>query len=129
MHSSLTLSNIPIRGLHRLDFPGPGLAAISARPEREIEISVRARPNERYKILAKAIFFFDFGQDHLILSDFKIGPFSCLHIINGLFADDLFFRFSIDCFPLNFIKRTSYYRNKKKNCKTGYTLRLKLPSI
>ena len=79
------------RGLHEPDFSGPArTSAISARPgparpEIEIESSVRARPSHFF------FFFFDFDQDRLFLSDFKTGQFSCLHIINVLFADDLLF--------------------------------------
>ena len=40
----------------------------------------------------KLIFLFRFRLTQLGLSDFKTGPFSCLHIINAIFSDDLFFR-------------------------------------
>ena len=62
-----------------------------ARPEKEIETSVRARPGRRVKLKFRpmsgpTIFFPDFCPDHLDLSDFKTGLFSCLQIINVLFC-------------------------------------------
>ena len=56
--------------------PGP------ARPEREIEISVRARPGQ---------FSFRFRPRQLDLRDFKTGPFSCLHILNAIFWQMIYF--------------------------------------
>ena len=55
----------------------------SARRETVIETSAQAR--------ADYFFFFDFGPDRLGLSDFKIGPFSCLQIINVFFLLMIYF--------------------------------------
>ena len=67
-----------------------------ARPERRIEISARVRPRPaqpetKYKILARANFFFQFRTRQLCLSDFKTGPFSCLHTINVFFLLLIYF--------------------------------------
>ena len=66
------------RGVHGPDFSGSGparMTAISARPEREIEISAQLGQ-----------FFSDFGPDCSILSEFKTGTHN-----KRIFADDLFF--------------------------------------
>ena len=57
-----------------------------ASPEREIKISALARPGPKRSTkfwpgLSPIHFFLSaFGPDRLILSDFKTGPFSWLHI-------------------------------------------------
>ena len=67
-----------------------------SRSEREIEISIQARPGpkrntEFWPGYGPANFFSDFVPDCLGLSDFKTDLFVCLHMINVFFTDDLFF--------------------------------------
>ena len=70
------------RDLQGPDISGPAhTETVSAQPGLKLKEKLKFQPKP-----GPANFFSDFGPDHLRLSDFKAGAFSCLHIINVFFC-------------------------------------------
>ena len=110
-----------LRGLHGPDFSGPvSMAAISARIEiqKKFRFGPGPKPNTKFwPGPGPANFFFsDFHPNCLVLSDFKTGTHNkCIFFLVMIYFSAICQnnQFSVDCFQLTFIKRTSYYRNTK----------------